>query len=1636
MKVRKINPVIDGQLDLFANLAPVREAVIIPFPEKKITAAIKSASKAEVVRNKRNFRITNELEVLGNMDQKFIQNLEAIKLLQALESEGREATAAEKSLLVKYTGWGGIPHVFDMTDTAKYAAERDMLRAVLPDDEWESARASVNNAHYTSPEVVGFVWNVVKQLGFTGGKIIEPSVGNGHFVGLMPSDIAGKSNIHAVEIDSISARITNTLYPDVAMQHKGLEKTKFQRGSFDLAISNIPFGNYRVADPEYDKMKLSIHDYFFAKSLGLVREGGLVAFITSSFTMDKSSSRVREYLNGQADLVAAFRLPNGAFSKMANTDVMTDVIILKKRKLNEVSINNAWLESKEVPHNLKDIQCFSRIWVNEYFVNNPDRVIGVFTAKYGRYGNDAETKCLFEGDLPEALTNALQSIPSGVYQAHHDKAEVSGEEEDGIPAPDFVKEGAYAVIGGRLMVNEFGTLRMVEGDLNSTAIARIKGMVELRDRVRDVLRIDIAGADGTAARAALNVSYDMFTKKHGFLWSRANRLAFRNDPDYPLVLSLEFYDEERETATKAEIFRASTVTRSEINEQAENLTEAIAVSLNKNARLDVGYIAGLLGSEVSAIEAEFVEQDIAFQDPDQNFDWVMKDEYLSGNVRIKLATAEVEVVRSSAFVRNVSALKSVMPDEIAPEEIDVKIGTTWIPPEDISAFVDFMINLENSATIAYSATIATWGVKFHWQAERSVENNQTYGTERITAEGLLDDLLNLRTPTVYDIIEVDGKEKRVVNVVDTEAARDKAHQMQEKFKAWIWSDENRRDRLALYYNEKFNSVVERMYDGSHLVLPGMNQAITLRAAQKNVIWRTIVSERNTLYAHAVGAGKTLSMIASGVEGKRLGICRKPVYCVPNHMLEQFAAEFMRAYPAANILAASKDDLASDRRKLLLNRIATGSWDGVIITHSSFEKLQVSEAVIKDFMDSEIDKITIAILEEQASSDNSNTKLVKQLESAKKRVTAKLEVMANRGAKDEGLLFDELGIDMLFVDEADIFKNLWFNTKMTRVSGLPQTASMRAFDMYLKTRLVSMARGDRKGVVFATATPIANCVAEMYTMQRYLQPMDMEEYGIAEFDAWAANFGETVHAVEISPDGSGYRMHTRFCKYVNVPELMSIFRLVADIQTKQMLKLPVPELEGGRHIVVKSPATEALKAYVATLVERAEKIRNGGVDPKMDNMLVVTNDGRKAALDMRLVDPSVGDHDDYKVNAVVKNVYKEWLDGQDGRLTQLVFCDLSTPNDKAFSVYNEIRAKLVARGVPESEIAFVHDYDSDAQKATLFKRVRAGIIRVLLGSTQKCGFGTNIQDLLVAEHHVDAPWRPRDVEQRDGRIERQGNKNKVIRIYRYVTEGSFDAYSWQTLETKARFIAQVMTGASSVRRMEDVELAALSYAEVKAIASGNPMVIEKAGVDADVAKLSMLETAYHRKLQSIRSDIRSNAGARIDNDRLILNLGKDIELRSLSSKSEFSITIHGKVFTDKVKAGAELIKIKKEADKIRGSFNYEIGDYRGFKISLESHWAGSSGYHLNGSCKHSCRDLATESGAVQVFDNQIRNLDERLKGAKENSEFMAEKHVKLEKELTVPFEYSDKLHELLARQREIDICLGIVADDAASELEAV
>jgi len=1575
---------------------------------------------AETPRNQNNYRITDADNLgIGSLKQKCRDNLAAIALLKELEGEARLPTSEEKRILIRYVGWGGLPQVFDPYNK-DWAAQAEQLEKLLTPEEYESAKATTLNAHYTSPIVIRAMYSALHRFGFEHGRILEPACGLGHFIGLLPEEVMARSQITGVEIDSVTARLAKQLYPDADIRHQAFEETRLADGFYDVAISNIPFGDYKPFDPRFKNWNFVIHDYFFAAALEKVRPGGLVLFVTSKGTFDKMDASLRDYLRQQADLLGAIRLPNDAFKQNANTEVTTDIVMLRKRLAGETPNGPAWQQLVEITNSQGET-----IPVNEYFAARPAMMLGEMQLTGTMYGRNEPTLASNGVPLRERLRDAISALPENIFRAKQQVALSTPTIELSIPAPDDVKPNAYTMVEGQLAIREGDELRLLSG-LGANVAARIRGLIRVRNAVRKCLRSQLEAGDETevvAAREELNQAYDHFAYRHGPISDRANTAAFRGDPDLPLLLSLEHYDEETKRATKAAIFRERTIQFERQPHSAATAQEALVLTLNERGAVDLDYLSSLLQRP----PAEFLPElkGAVFLNP-QTSRWETEDDYLSGNVRAKLIAADSAALVDPQFQPNVEALKTVQPPDLAATEIDARLGSTWIPPEDIRQFTEDMLG-ERGISVSYAPMIGTWIVRGGWSAKSSVANTTEWGTDRRSALDLLEDALNLRTPTIYDYDS--QTDKSVLNPTATEAARDKQEKIKERFKNWLWQDDDRRERLARKYNDEFNNVRLRTFNGDHLTLPGASPAITLRPHQKASVWR-ILQTLNTLLAHVVGAGKTYTMVAAAMELKRLGLAQKPLFAVPNHMLGQFSSELLTLYPGANILVASKDDFEKEKRKTLMSRIATGNWDAVIVTHSGFEKIPVSRETQEEFFHSQLRELEVAIHEQRGQE---NSRIVKELERAKKRLETKLKELVASEKKDDTLTFEELGVDRLFVDEAHYFKNLFYVSKMTRIAGLPATASQRAFDMFLKVQHVQRKNGGG-GVTFATGTPIANSVAEMFTMQRYLQMSALKAQRVDHFDAWAATFGEPVTAMELAPDGAGYRLNTRFARFINVPELMQQFRQVADIQTQTMLKLPVPAIRTGKPIVTGAPCSPELKEIVQGLVERAEALRTGRVDPRDDNMLLVTTDGRKAALDLRLHNSQLPDHPDSKVNKAIDEVERIWRETADKRCAQLVFCDLSTPtNGKGFSVYEDMRDKLIARGIPPGEIAFMQDYESDASKVTLFRDVRAGKVRVLFGSTQKMGAGTNVQERLIALHHLDAPWRPADVEQREGRILRQGNINPEIQIHRYVTESSFDAYMWQTLETKAKFIAQVMTGENNLRRIEDVDGAALTYAEVKAIASGNPMVIEKAGVDAEVARLTRLRSQHVETKYNLRYQFRhlTDEGPRLQ--KRLEDVQKDIAARHDTSGDKFVIEIEGQEIRDRGIAGELILR---RAERMRGTQSERpLGHFAGFAFFVADNYMRGPEILVKGAAIHVAKVANTALGTIRSLEYTVQNLDETAATLTQNIADTQKRLLGLQVQLDAPFEYEDKLTALTSRQQQITEALDLNKNQASNQLDA-
>ena len=1555
----------------------------------------------------------------GSLKEKCHGNFRAIEVLREIEAARRKATPEEQQTLVRYVGWGGLPQVFATHEDSTWQEERDRLRELLTPEEYRSAQATTLNAHYTSATVVSAMYDAVQRLGFTHGKILEPSAGIGHFFGLMPEATRSQSTLTGIEIDPLTARIARVLYPDANIRQQGFEQSQLPGGGFDLVISNVPFGNYKVFDPQFNQHNFLIHDYFFAKSLEKARPGGLVAFITSMGTMDKQDSRLRDYLHERAELLGAVRLPNTAFKQNANTEVTTDMVFLRRLNEGEAPCGHDWREL--AAHENANGVAFR---INRYFAEHPAMMCGRMASEGTMY-SEGEPALVPDGrPLDAALSQAIAHLPSTIYRHAENQSASQGDDPEEIPAPDGVKEGAFTLHEGQVAVRKGGTLVLSRG-LPAETTRRIRGLIQIRESVRDVLRTQLEESGESAilaARQQLNVRYDQFVARFGSVSTTANRRAFRNDPDYPLLCSLENYNHETKQAAKTAIFRERTIHSAAPVLKAETAKDALVVTLNERGKVDLEHMASLLGKEVSDLTPEL--QGLIYLDPETDR-WETEDSYLFGNVREKLTAAQRAARDDPRFQENVEALQAVQPEDLPPSQIEARLGAAWIPETDVEAFASSLLG-NYPVTISHSPQVGAWFVQGSPQAKVSVANTTEWGTARYSALNLIQDSLNLKTPTVYDR---DENGNPFVNATETEGARDRQEKIKERFKTWVWEGDDRRERLCRFYNDQYNSVRLRVFNGAHLTLPASSRQVTLRSHQKDAVWR-IIQSRNTLLAHAVGAGKTYTMVAAAIEMKRLGLARKPMFAVPNHMLSQFATELLTLYPNATILAAGKDDFAKDRRAQLFSRIATGNWDAVIVTHSSFEKIPLSTSARKDFIEAQIEEIEDVIREQK--SESRGTRLVKELERVRKRLEFKLDSISAEEKKDQTLTFEELGVDRLFVDEAHKFKNLFYTTKMTRIAGLPQTASERAFDLFLKVGHIQERNGGG-GVVFATGTPISNTMAEMFTMQRYLQMASLRRLGLQHFDSWAGTFGETVTAMELSPDGAGYRLQHRFARFVNVPELMQQFRQTADVQTSDMLKLPIPKLETGRPIIVSAPCSSRLQKFVETLVKRAEQIKTGKVKPSDDNMLKITSEGRHAALDFRLIAPAAPDAPDSKVNLAIEKIHRIWLDSSPQKSAQLVFCDLSTPKkgQREFSVYDDIRAKLIARGVPEKEIAFIQDHDTDTAKAALFKAVREGDVRILLGSTLKMGEGTNVQHRLVALHHLDAPWRPSDIEQREGRILRQGNTNEFVSVFRYVTEGSFDAYMWQTLETKARFIAQVMIGDATMRKAEDVDATALSYAEVKAIASGNPMVIEKAQIDAEVIRLNRLRRQHMDSQHSIRLRIKQAEHNVTAEQKFVANLQQDLATRTPTRGDEFTVTLDGQHFDERVKAGRQLVFIGAALKPMQST--RKIGSIAGFPISLHR-MDSRIELRIHGKNTYQATVSDSPQGTIGSLEHALGELESQQAESKENLKRLESRIEELKTQLEAPFEHQEKLEAAEKRQQEIIAALDLAKNQASTQVD--
>ena len=1557
---------------------------------------------------KHNYRITDDELGYGGAKAKYQMNVAAIRTLQTIESEHRLATPEEQEILSKYVGWGGVADAFDETKD-NWRSEYAELKGLLTESEYSSARESTLNAHYTSPTVIKAIYECVANMGFTTGNVLEPSCGIGNFFGLVP-EAMGKSKLYGIELDSITGRIAKQLYQNANIAVQGYEDSSLPDSFFDLAVGNVPFGNYGVSDKRYDKNHFMVHDYFFAKTLDKVRPGGIIAFVTSSGTMDKKNSAVRKYIAQRAELLGAVRLPNNAFLQNAGTQVVADILFLQKRD-RAIETEPEWV------HLGKSAEGFT---VNQYFADNPDMVLGQLTEENTQYGRQECTCAPIAGaDLSEQLRDAMANIHGSITEYEREDDELSESTNESIPADPDVRNFSFTVVDGQIYYRE--NSRMNKMEVSVTAANRIKGMIELRDCTRRLIEYQLEGypdEDIAREQRSLNALYDRYTDKYGLLNSRANNMAFSDDSAYCLLCSLEVIDENGNLERKADMFTKRTIRQQSVVTSVDTATEALAVSLSEKANVDMPYMAELTGKTEEQLAEELTG--VIFLNPATK-QYETADEYLSGDVRWKLQL--LREIDDPQYAANMAALEKVQPKDLSASEIDVRLGATWLPPEDIEQFVHELLStayyIRNRIKVHYSPITAAWNIENKNADYNNVAAGVTYGTNRINAYKIIEETLNLKDVRIFDTVtDENGNEVRVLNKKDTILAQQKQQLIKDAFRDWIWKDPDRRDRLTTLYNTKFNSIRPREYDGSHICFTGMNPEITLRPHQVNAIAR-ILYGGNTLLAHVVGAGKTFEMVAAAMESNRLGLCQKSLFVVPNHLTEQWAAEFLQLYPSANILVATKKDFETRNRKKFCSRIATGDYDAVIIGHSQFEKIPMSIERQRAVLQEQLDEIVDGIAD--AKSAHAERFTVKQLEKTKKQIKLKLEKLNDQSRKDDVVTFEELGADRLFVDEAHSYKNLFLFTKMRNVAGLAQTEAQKSVDLFMKCRYLDELTGGR-GIVFATGTPISNSMTEMYTMQRYLQYETLRSKGLTHFDAWASTFGETITSIELAPEGTGYRAKTRFARFYNLPELIAMFKQVADIQTADMLNLPVPTV--NYHNVVMKPS-EHQRDMVASLAERAERVRNGMVEPTVDNMLKITNDGRKLALDQRLVNGMLPDNEESKVNACMDNIYRVWEAGEAKKLTQLVFCDLSTPhNDGTFNVYDDLKAKLMERGIPAEEIAFIHDAKTEVQKAALFTSVRRGLVRVLIGSTAKMGAGTNVQRKLAAEHHLDIPWRPSDIEQREGRMIRQGNTNESVDVFRYVTKNTFDSYMWQTIESKQKFISQIMTSKSPVRSCEDIDETALSYAEVKALATGNPYIKEKMDLEIGVSRLKLVKANYQSQKYAMEDRLLKYFPREVKlTEERIAGFKADISLYEQHKTEDFpGMVLLGVNYAEKNDAGAALIETCKAQTSPELK---EVGSFRGFTLMLSYDTFGKTfKLTLKGALSHTI-DLGSDiHGNIQRMENAFDMFPTRLNACEQALANLQTQIENAKAEVEKPFAQEDELRTKMARLAELDAMLNM------------
>ena len=1615
-----------------ADLQPKKEEAL-PLPPKRprrerITF---TTLHPEIPRDQRHdFHITDDALGHGTPSEKYAANVAAIRTLKQIEAEERLATPEEQEILSRYVGWGGLADCFEET-----SPHYEELKSLLDSEEYAAARASTLTAFYTPPVVIRGIYKALSQMGFTQGNILEPSCGTGNFLGLLPTDMAG-SKAYGVELDSISGRIAGQLYQNASISVNGFETVQMPDSFFDVAVGNVPFGDFKVLDRRYDKHHWLIHDYFFGKALDKVRPGGVIAFVTSKGTMDKENSAVRRYLAQRADLIGAIRLPDNTFKRNAGTEVTSDVIFLQKRD-HITDLDQDWVHLDTDENGIR---------MNRYFVQHPEMILGDMVMESTRFGPDSACKAREGEDLSEQLANAIQFLQAEIKP--YELEELDEEEDKSIPADPTVKNFSYTVVDGQVYYRENSLMHPVE--VSVTAENRIRGMIELRECVRRLIEYQTEGypdEEIAAEQQKLNVLYDSFTAKYGLINSRGNKLAFSEDSSYCLLCSLEVLDEQGSLKRKADMFTRRTIRPHVAVTSVDTASEALAVSISEKARVDMDYMAQLSGKSPEELEKELagvIYRDIRCAEKPEDilpsladlgrYPFVTADEYLSGKVRQKLRMAKAFLEAAPAGQketarRNVEALEAVQPQDLGAGEIGVRIGANWVPVE---VYQQFMVELltpygqaRSRIRILRAEATGQWSITEKNFDRANVKANTTYGTKRMSAYHILEHILNQRDVRVFDYIEDEnGKKKPILNKKETAIAQDRQELIKQKFAEWVWKDIDRRELLCRIYNETFNGVRPREYDGRHIRFEGMNPEITLRPHQVNAIAH-ILYGGNTLLAHEVGAGKTYEMVAAAMEMKRLGLCTKSLIVVPNHITEQWAAEWLQLYPSANILVATKKDFETQNRKKFCSRIATGDYDAIIIGHSQFEKIPISVERQQAILERQIEEILAGI--EQARAQKAERYTVKQMERTRKSLEARLAKLNDQSRKDDTVTFEQLGVDRLFIDESHYFKNLFLATKMRNVGGIAQTEAQKSSDLFMKTQYLDELTGGR-GVIFATGTPISNSMVELYTIQRYLQYRMLQEMGLVHFDDWASNFGETVTAIELSPEGTGYRAKTRFAKFYNLPELMAAFKGAADIQTADMLGLPVPK--ANFHTEVIKPS-EIQKEMIKGLAERAEKIHAGGVDPHVDNMLRITNDGRKLALDMRLIQPLAPDDPDGKVAVCARNVFRIWEQTKEKRSAQLVFCDLSTPTtDGSFSVYDDLKKKLMDAGIPEEEIAFIHTADSEAKKKELFSKVRSGQVRVLLGSTAKMGAGTNVQDKLIALHDLDCPWRPSDLQQRLGRIVRQGNENEEVEIYRYVTEGTFDAYLYQLVENKQKFIAQIMTSKAPVRVADDVDETALSYSEIKALATGNPLIIEKCNLDMEVARLNMLKASHLNQVYALEELVYRKYPEEITRlTERIAGYGQDVALAAAHPKAQegfCGMEVDGRHYAEKEDAGKAIIDV---CTRMTGSDAVLLGQYRGFSMVL-AYDGRSNEYRitLKGTLSHTVTLGADVFGNITRLDNALENLAGSLEAEQNRLEETRGQLENARAELQTPFAREAELAEKTKRLKELNILLNMDEKD--------